>query len=253
MTTSTPIYSDHHVRASWALHTLTASGVIVGMIGLHSIIEGYPRAAILWLLGAMVLDGVDGPIARKLNIKEVVPTLDGDRLDLIIDYFTCAIVPVAFLDKFKVLPDNTIAPTGFAILLVSALWMARADHETPDRWFRGFPAEWNMVIPTLYLIGANRWFNLIICLVLCGLTISRVQFPHPLSVRSQRPITLGFLALWLGSTLWLTIAEHPVPPVRIVLILSPAWMVWQVADRGRWLAAHRTEREACTEPGNGAI
>ena len=41
---------------------MTASGVIVGMLGLDSIIDGHARAAILWLVVALLLDGVDGPI-----------------------------------------------------------------------------------------------------------------------------------------------------------------------------------------------
>ena len=59
-------YSAGDVRSAWAVHALTASGVIVGMLGLHSIIDGHARAAIIWLVVALILDGVDGPIARKL-------------------------------------------------------------------------------------------------------------------------------------------------------------------------------------------
>jgi phosphatidylcholine synthase len=224
-------YSQRDVRSAWAVHALTASGVIVGMVGLDSVIDGHARAAILWLVVALVLDGVDGPIARKLDVRQRIPLLDGNALDLIIDYFTCIIVPVAFLDRFDVLPDNTIATSGFVILFVSALWMARTDQETPDGWFRGFPAEWNVIIPTLYLLGSNRWFNLAVCAVLCAMTLSRVHFPHPVSVREQRPITLAFMFLWLGSMTWLAIAQERITWLRVVLILAPMWTLWQVLSR----------------------
>jgi phosphatidylcholine synthase len=226
-------YSHRDVRSAWAVHALTASGVIVGMVGLDAVIDGHARAAILWLVVALLLDGVDGPIARKLDVRNRIPTLNGNALDLIIDYFTCIIVPVAFLDRFNVLPDNTIATSGFVILFVSALWMARTDQETPDGWFRGFPAEWNVVIPTLYLIDASKWFNLAVCAVLCILTLSRVNFPHPISVREQRPISLAFMFLWIGSMTWLAIAQHQITWLRIILIVSPLWTVWQVLNRVR--------------------
>ena len=226
-------YSPRDVRSAWAVHALTASGVIVGMLGLDSIIDGHARAAILWLVVALLLDGVDGPIARKLDVSKRIPTLNGNSLDLIIDYFTCIIVPVAFIDRFDVLPDNTIAPTGFTILFVSALWMARTDQETPDGWFRGFPAEWNVVIPTLFLIDTSKWFNLAICVVLCALTLSRVNFPHPVSVREQRPISLTFMFLWLGSMTWLAIAQRHITWLQILLIVTPMWTVWQVLNRAR--------------------
>jgi len=226
-------YSSRDVRSAWAVHALTASGVIVGMVGLDAVIDGHARAAILWLVVAMVLDGVDGPIARKLDVRHRIPTLNGNALDLIIDYFTCIIVPVAFLDRFNLLPDNTIAVSGFVILFVSALWMARTDQETPDGWFRGFPAEWNVIIPTLFLIDTNKWFNLAVCAVLCAATLSRVNFPHPISVREQRPITLAFMALWLGSMTWLAIAQELIRWLQIVLIVSPLWTLWQVVNRAR--------------------
>jgi phosphatidylcholine synthase len=191
------------------------------------------RAAIIWLVVALVLDGVDGPIARKLEVSKRIPLLNGNSLDLVIDYFTCVIVPVAFLDRFNILPDNTIAPTGFTILFVSALWMARTDQETPDGWFRGFPAEWNVIIPSLFLLDISRWFNLAVCAGLCVLTLSRVHFPHPVSVREQRPISLAFMFLWIGSMIWLAVAQRHITWLRVVLLLAPLWTVWQVVNRAR--------------------
>lgn len=234
-------YTRRHVRNAWAVHALTASGVIVGYIGLNSVIGGHARAAILWLIGALLLDGVDGPIARKLDVRSRIPTLNGNSLDLIIDYFTCTIVPVAFLYRFNVVPDETVVPIGLAILFVSALWMARTDQETPDGWFNGFPAEWNMIIPTLFLIRANLWVNLAICVIFIGLTLSRVQFAHPVSVREQRRISMAFMFAWLGSMMWLAIAQSDVRSVRLVLILAPMWTVVQVVQR-TWRQSHHSLR-----------
>lgn len=224
-------YSNRHIRNAWAVHALTASGVIVGYVGLNSVIDGHARAAILWLVGALVLDGIDGPIARKLDVRSRIPTLNGNSLDLIIDYFTCTIVPVAFINRFGVLPEDTVGPVCFTILFVSALWMARTDQETADGWFNGFPAEWNMIIPSLFLIRADPWVNFVICLIFCVLTLSRVQFAHPVSVREHRSISLTFMVAWLASMTWLAIAQHDIQLVRIVLIVAPLWTVAQVLLR----------------------
>ncbi len=226
-------YTKRNVRVAWAVHVFTASGVCVGYLGLNAVNDGRARGAILWLIAALILDGVDGPIARKLAVSKRIPNLNGNSLDLIIDYFTCTIIPVAFLDKFDLLPSNTAGPASFVILAVSALWMARTDQETPDGWFRGFPAEWNMIIPTLYLTGANPTVCLIVCAVFCLLTLSKIHFAHPVSVREQRPISIAFMVLWLGSMMWLAIVQRDITAVRIVLILAPLWTVWQVANRYR--------------------
>ena len=231
-------YTRRNIQSAWLVHALSTMGVIVGYAGLNAVVEGYARAAILWLVAALLLDGIDGPIARKLDVKARIPTLNGNSLDLIIDYFTCTIVPVAFLSQFDVVPDNTSGPIGFMILFVSALWMARTDQETEDGWFNGFPAEWNMIIPTLYLIHANEWFNLVVCVVFCVLTLSRVQFAHPVSVREHRAISLTFMAAWLGSMTWLAIAQHDIPALRLVLIIAPMWTIVQVIMR-----AHAMRRE----------
>ena len=224
-------YSNRKIRNAWAVHALTASGVIVGYVGLNSVIDGHARAAILWLVGALILDGVDGPIARKLDVRLRIPTLNGNSLDLIIDYFTCTIVPVAFVNKFGVLPEDTVGPMCFAILFVSALWMARTDQETADGWFNGFPAEWNMIIPSLFLIRADPWVNFVICVIFCVLTLSRVQFAHPVSVREHRAVSLTFMVAWLTSMTWLAIAQHDIRSVRVVMIVASLWTVAQVLMR----------------------
>ena len=80
----------------------------------------------MWLLLTLLIDGVDGPIARALMVSERVPRIDGFTLDLIIDYVACVIVPACFMYEFKVVPQNNF---GIAVLCVlvftSAIWFAR--------------------------------------------------------------------------------------------------------------------------------
>jgi phosphatidylcholine synthase len=229
------VHSRRELQAAWAVHLLTASGVIVGILGLNAVIEGHVRSAILWLIAAMIVDGLDGPVARALDVRNRLPQCDGNALDLMVDYFTCVIVPVAFIDRFNVLPDHTVGITGVIILFTSVLWMARSDIDTDDGWFRGFPAEWSLIVPTLYLLETSPWVNLVICLVVAGFTLSRVEFPHPVRSREHRRVTLVMLGLWLGS---MAILAAMLPDenraLQGVLLLAPMWTVWQVADR-----AHR--------------
>ena len=98
-----------------------------------------------------------------------------------------------------------------------------------------------MIIPTLFLLGTDPWLNLAVCVVFCALTLSRVQFAHPVAVREHRPISIGFMIAWLGSMTWLAIAQRDVRPVRIVLIVAPLWTVVQVLLRLRANAATRNQ------------
>src|SRR5215217_8707241 len=110
-------YTARHVRVAWGVHVFTCVGVFVGYLGVNAVIQERARGAILWLVVALILDGIDGPVARKLDVGKRIPYLNGHSLDLIIDYFTCTILPVAFLDQFDMVPNHTTAPICFAILV----------------------------------------------------------------------------------------------------------------------------------------
>ena len=88
-----------------------------------------------------------------------------------------------------------------------------------------------MIIPTLFLIGASLWINLVVCAIFSVLTLSRVQFAHPVSVRENRNISLPMMVLWLAAMLTLAIAQHSILAVRVVLIAAPMWTVAQVVHR----------------------
>src|SRR5512134_2678184 len=93
-----PAEIEHGRRTlAWAVHLLTASGAAVGLAALLATAEGEPRAALLWMLVALVIDSVDGTLARRAEVERVVPRIDGRRLDDIVDYLNYVIVPVFFL------------------------------------------------------------------------------------------------------------------------------------------------------------
>src|SRR5512134_25550 len=82
---------------AWGVHLLTASGAAVGLAALLETARGAPRAALLWLLVALVIDSVDGTLARRADVERWVPRIDGRRLDDIVDYLNYVIVPLFFL------------------------------------------------------------------------------------------------------------------------------------------------------------
>src|SRR3972149_7800748 len=76
---------------AWGVHLLTASGAAVGLAALLETARGAPRAALLWMLVALVIDSVDGALARRAEVERFVPRIDGRRLDDIVDYLNYAI------------------------------------------------------------------------------------------------------------------------------------------------------------------
>ena len=69
-----------------AIHTFTALGAITGILALEAVYDGKIRRALVWLVVCQILDGVDGPLARKAEVGRNAPHIDGHILDLVVDY-----------------------------------------------------------------------------------------------------------------------------------------------------------------------
>ena len=243
----------HPIAKGWFVHCVTASGAICGMLGIIAVSDKQPREAVLWLAVAMVLDGIDGPAARAWKVCDHVPRIDGYTLDLIVDFVTCIVIPVIFLHQFDMLPNGASLYIGAFVLFMSALWMSRTDQMTHDHWFNGFPCEWNMIVPTLYLLRANPWLTTAACIALALTQLTNWKFVHPMQVRKFRPLTVSVTVLWLATVLWMT-AESPHGPLAwerswpnkpavgtALLIACPLYIVgigvWRTIGRGALEAA----------------
>jgi len=185
------------VIKGWFVHGFTALGAVCGMFGLIAVADGNPREAITWLAVAMVLDGIDGPVARAWAVRENVPRIDGYSLDLIVDFVTCVVIPVLFLHRFAMLPEGWTLLIGAFVLFTSALWMSRTDQMTDDHFFNGFPCEWNMVVPTLFLLDSPAWLTGLVCVVLALTQLGNWKFVHPMRVVHLRPLTVSVTVIWL--------------------------------------------------------
>jgi phosphatidylcholine synthase len=195
--------SQSSKRAGYVLHVLTASGAAAGLVALQAVFNGQWRQALLWLIVCQVLDGLDGPIARKIDVTIHAPRIDGHILDLVVDYLTCVVVPVALLARLELLPLNFEVWVAGAIFITSALWFARIDQETDDHWFNGFPAAWNLAVPTFLVFNLTPTEVAIFTLVLGMSQLTYFKFPHIVRVYQLRRITLPFGMIYLGNLTYL--------------------------------------------------
>ena len=235
----------HPIAKGWIVHGVTASGAICGMLGIIAVSDKQPREAVLWLAVAMVLDGVDGPAARAWKVCDHVPRIDGYTLDLIVDFVTCIVIPVIFLHQFDMLPNGASLYIGAFVLFMSALWMSRTDQMTPDHWFNGFPCEWNMIVPTLFLLDAAPWVTAVACVALSLTQLTNWKFVHPMQVRRFRPLTVSVTVLWLATVLLTTYEtpnHKPASPLGTALLIAcPLYIVgigvWRTIGHGALEAA----------------
>jgi phosphatidylcholine synthase len=194
-----PLVATRRLRAAgWALHLYTASGTVLALLTVSAAITGNTIQALWLMLAAMVVDGTDGALARRLRVKETIPGFDGARLDDIVDYITYAFAPIVLLWMGGYLPAGTLGAAVAAVpLLASCYQFCRSDAKTDDHCFLGFPSYWNVVafyVVILHLTPAVTAGVLITCAVLVFVPI---KYLYPSRTRTLRPLNVALAGLWL--------------------------------------------------------
>ncbi len=185
---------------AWLVHMITASGAVLALLALLAIDQEQWRLALLWLFVAIVVDGIDGSFARWACVKEQAPQIDGDTLDLVVDYLTYVFVPTVFIWRANLVPE-AIAPWLAAAIQFSALYsFSRSDMKTSDNYFRGFPALWNLVAFYLFVLQPGAAAGAVIVAALVGLTFAPVHFVHPFRVRDYGRWLPLLTLIWAAAT-----------------------------------------------------
>ncbi len=193
---------------AWGVHIYTALGAVFGFLALAAAFHQDYAATFRYLAGALLIDATDGTLARRANVKQVLPWIDGELLDNIVDYLTYVVVPVGVLIQPGILPPGTQA-AALSILLASAYGFSRTDSKGfVEHYFQGFPSYWNILVFYYVILGTGPWFNLILMLVFVGLVFAPMRWLYPSRMETMRAPTIALGVVWtvLGFIL---VAEMP--------------------------------------------
>ena len=175
-------YSPLRRLAAWGVHLFTASGLLAGFMALLAAIEQDWRTAMLWLLACQIIDGVDGLMARAVRVKEVLPYMNGQNIDYVIDFFTYAIVPAYIFFAAIPLPSAASYAGAFIMLLTAAIYYGKEGMVAEDEaHFVGFPVMWNMVVymQVFVFTGWSGWVHLGLVVVFAVLHFLPIYFAYP--------------------------------------------------------------------------
>lgn len=181
---------------AFSVHLLTASGSFLAFLSIVAASELRWTAMWWWLGLALLVDGIDGPIARKLEVKEVLPTWSGETLDNIIDYVTYVLIPAFALYQSGFMGEGLSFLSAALIVITSAIYYADTGMKTKENFFKGFPVVWNMVVFTLFVIGVGEYTAFAVVLVAAVLTFAPINFLHPVRVVRLRTINLAVFLAW---------------------------------------------------------
>lgn len=183
------------IRA-FSVHILTASGSFLAFLGVVAAAEGRFVTMFWWLGLALLVDGVDGPIARRLRVSEVLPSWSGVMLDNIIDYVTYVLLPAFALYQSHMIGEPMSFVAAALIVVSSAIYYADSGMKTDENFFSGFPVVWNMVIFSFFVIQPSGWIAMAVVVISVILTFMPINFLHPVRVKRLRPLNLTVFALW---------------------------------------------------------
>lgn len=196
-----------------SVHLLTATGAVLAMLAMLAAAQNDWGLMFLWLVVALIVDAVDGPLARKFDVQTFAPQIDGVLLDTLIDYITYVFIPAFALYQSGLMDGWSGWVAIIVITFASALYVCDTRMKTKDYSFSGFPACWNMVVLVLFALQPHWAVCLAVVLVLTITMFTSVKFVHPVRTDRWRNITLPAAILWVLFASWAAMMAFDPPLV----------------------------------------
>ena len=154
-----------HRLLCWFTHLLTVSAAIVGLWAIQCLFQNKMNLAFILIISTIIIDSIDGPLARLLNVREYTPNIDGALLDNIVDYFTWVLLPCLLLATHPLFSLGTTIALTCAIVIASGYQFCCKDAKVAGQYFKRYPSAWSGCVLAMYLINWPKSLLLSILIV----------------------------------------------------------------------------------------
>jgi len=210
-----------------SVHLLTATGAVFAMLAMLAAVDEKWGLMFVWLVVAFIVDGIDGPLARKYDVKTHAKIYDGVIMDMIVDYLTYIFIPAYALFKSGLLPGWTGWICIIVITFASVLYMSDTRMKTKDYSFSGFPACWNMLVIVLFALEPHFYAILAIVVILAAAMFMPLKFIHPVRTKRWRPLSLPIALAWTCFATWAAWVDfHPASWAHWGLALTSIYLIF---------------------------
>ena len=211
---------------AFAVHLLTGSGAALALMALIAATAGNWRQMFGWLVLALIVDGIDGPLARRVDIKRNAANWDGVLLDLVVDYLTYVFIPAYALIYSELIPWPWSLGAALFIALTGVVYFADVRMKGEDNCFVGFPAVWQMPLLVFLTFQPPVWATASIIIALGLAQFTWLRFIHPVRTVRWRKVNLPICLLWIVLAAW-SVWENfdPPQPVKFALLVSSLWLL----------------------------
>ena len=226
---------------AWLVHFFTASGAACGLMALERAITQDFVGTFGWLALALVIDGIDGTFARGFHVRETLPFVDGDVLDLVVDYLNYVVVPMVAFVHAGFMARGFALSLAAAVLIASAVYFADTRMKTKDNWFRGFPTLWNVVVFYLLVFRPSLVLTAAIIIAAGVAMFLPIVFVHPMRVARLRPLTaaVGLVGAASGAVELSTGFAGPGWSGAGLLVVAAYMLLLPLPARGSFWAGNR--------------
>lgn len=227
-------FSRRDRAIAWAVHAFTLTGLVWATLAVVALLDDKPQWMWLWLGIALIVDGVDGNMARKFRIKEVIPWFNGAVVDNVIDYLTWTAIPTAFMVMYLPLGPRPLAVFLAIMVLVSSMFCyANEAAKSCDYYFVGFPAAWNIVAVLLWVWGAPMAVCVAAIVIFSAMTLVPLHYTHPFRVERGKVCNIVATFIWIVSTGMLiasmtTTASSSASPDHVLVAVNVAAGAWLI-------------------------
>jgi phosphatidylcholine synthase len=218
---------------AWGVHLFTALGAVLGTLALIAITRGEFRLAAILMVITFTIDAVDGTFARAVGVSQLLPRIDGRRLDDMIDFLNFVIVPMVFM-----VAGGLLETPGWVALavLASCYGFSQTDAKTEDDFFLGFPSYWNILALYLWILDIAPGAGTLWLVALSVAVFVPLRYVYPTKLEVLRfPTNLGGF-VWtaaLGVAAFLPDGA-PRDAVAWISLVYPAYYIALSAWLGRW-------------------
>lgn len=169
--------SRRRVVAAWGVHLYTALGLPLAYLCAQALLDGDAQRFWLFSAVACAIDATDGFLARRVDVKTVLPAFDGRRLDDIVDFLHFVVLPMAAVPALGLVPESWAAVV--VLPMMASGYGFSQDHAKTDDAFVGFPSYWNIVVLYLYVLGASPTVTIALLLWLAALVFVPIHYVYP--------------------------------------------------------------------------
>lgn len=211
---------------AYSVHLFTAAGASLAMLALLEAAQQDWAMMTIWLTVAFIVDGIDGPLARRYDVTTNAPVIDGVLLDLIIDFLTYVMIPAYALYGSGLMPGWSGWLVVLLIPFASSLYFADTRMKTADKSFRGFPGCWNMMALAMLVMVPPWYVILALVIALSAAQFLNLKFIHPVRTARWRFVSLPVALVWTGSiayAAWTDFAANPV--LTAVVTITSIYLV----------------------------